>query len=156
MKITAHFTSAEMTTTSTGIANYPADPAVWCNLTRLCCDVLEPLRGLSGPLKVNSGYRSEAVNSAVGGSSSSAHMFGRAADIVPLRNGDNALDLMLTLESSLIDFDKAILEYRGRQPWLHVQVRDASRESRNIVLMSLEAGEFIPFDRNDPRLNEWK
>ena len=156
MNVTKHFSAAELTTTSTGIANYPADPAVWCNLARLCCDVLEQLRGLAGPLKINSGYRSAAVNSAVGGSSKSAHMFGRAADIVPVRNGDNALDLMLTLESSLIDFDNAILEYRGRDPWLHVQIRDASREARNILLMSLEAGEFVPFDRDDPRLDRWK
>ena len=81
MKITAHFTAAELTTTLTGIANYPNLGNTWCNLTRLCCTVLEPLRALVGPLRVNSGYRCEAVNAAVGGSSNSAHLYGRAAVI---------------------------------------------------------------------------
>jgi hypothetical protein len=156
MKVTAHFTASELTTTSTGLENEPTTNEIWCNLTRLCCTVLEPLRALVGPLRVNSGYRSEAVNAAVGGSNNSAHLSGRAADIVPLTAGETALDLILTLEESLIDFDKAILEYRGNQPWLHVQVRDASRENRRILLMSLEAGEFVPFDEIDPRLDEWR
>lgn len=156
MRVTAHFTASELTTTSTGIGNYPSRGDTWCNLTRLCCTVLEPLRALVGPLRVNSGYRCEAVNAAVGGSSNSAHLYGRAADIVPLTAGENALDLILTLEESLIDFDKAILEYRGNEPWLHVQVRDASRENRRILLMSLEPGEFVAFDEIDPRLDEWR
>ena len=156
MKITAHFTAAELTTTGTGLPNYPAQGATWCNLTKLCCAVLEPLRALTGPLRVNSGYRSKDVNAAVGGSSNSAHLYGRAADIVPLTPGENALDLILTLEESLIDFDKAIFEFRGNQPWLHVQVRDASRQNRRILLMSLESGEFVPFDEIDSRLDEWR
>ena len=140
MKITAHFTAAELTTTLTGIANYPNLGNTWCNLTRLCCTVLEPLRALVGPLRVNSGYRCEAVNAAVGGSSNSAHLYGRAADIVPLTPGENALDLILTLEESLIDFDKAILEYRGNEPWLHVQVRDDQvRDVTNLRLHAVQA-----------------
>ena len=156
MNVTKHFSVAELTTTSTGLPNYPAQSSVWCNLTRLCCDVLEPLRDVVGAIRVNSGYRSKDVNSAVGGSERSAHLYGRAADLVPWNDKENALNLMRTLQSSLIEFDKAILEHRGKGLWLHVQVRDVTREARCICLMSLEAGEYIPFDENDERLDRWK
>lgn len=76
----AHFSEAEMRVTSTGIPNVP-DPDSDANLRRLCRMFLEPLRAHVGPIVVTSGYRCKAVNYAIGGSSSSAHMHGRAADI---------------------------------------------------------------------------
>ena len=154
MKLTDHFSAAEMTTTASGIANKPSVEA-WINMTRLCCDVLEPLRATVGALRVNSGYRSPAVNQAIGGAKQSAHTFGRAADIVPIKNG-TALDLVLALENSSIAFDKAILEYRGRSPWLHIHVRNVKRQPRRVFLMSLESGRFEQFNAADPRLERWK
>ena len=91
----------------------------------------------------------------VGGATNSAHLYGRAADIIPMVSL-NALDLLLILRGSDIYFDKAILEYRGRTPWLHVQVRDVMRESRRKLLMSLEAGQFEKFNESDPRLDQWR
>ena len=53
------------------------------NLTRLCEEVLQPLRDhLKKPIKINSGYRSKELNLAIGGSKTSDHMDGKAADIV--------------------------------------------------------------------------
>ena len=68
----------------------------------------------------------------------------------------STLDLVLMLRDSDIPFDKAILEYRGRTPWLHVQVRNVMREPRRKLLMSLEAGQFEKFDEGDPRLDQWR
>lgn len=73
-----------MTRTSKGLPNTPGPEAV-ANLTRLCADVLEPVRALLGvPLRVTSGYRSPEVNAAVKGSRTSQHMRGDAADVVPV------------------------------------------------------------------------
>ena len=47
----------------------------------LCVAVLEPLRELVGPLRITSGYRSNAVNNAVGGAVGSQHNNGEAVDI---------------------------------------------------------------------------
>ena len=53
------------------------------NLTALVEKVLDPLREAYGkPIRVTSGYRCEALNKAVGGSPTSDHMKGCAADIV--------------------------------------------------------------------------
>ena len=55
------------------------------NLRALCENVLEPLRQhFNVPIRINSGYRSPALNKAVGGAKRSYHRQGRAADI-PLR-----------------------------------------------------------------------
>ena len=55
------------------------------NLRTLCENVLEPLRQhFNVPIRINSGYRSPALNKAVGGAKRSYHLQGRAADI-PLR-----------------------------------------------------------------------
>jgi hypothetical protein len=63
-----------------GIDNTPT-PQVVANLTALCVAVLQPVRNFyNRPVKVSSGYRSFAVNSVIGGSRSSDHCWGYAAD----------------------------------------------------------------------------
>jgi len=57
--------------------------AVKANLTRVAVELLEPIRALfKVPVQVNSGYRCPDLNRAVGGSASSQHLLGEAADIV--------------------------------------------------------------------------
>jgi zinc D-Ala-D-Ala carboxypeptidase len=55
-------------------------------LARLCCVLLDPLRRRFGPVTIDSGYRTDASNTAVGGATQSRHMYHRfpnepAADI---------------------------------------------------------------------------
>ena len=80
-----YFTIEELTKSDTatrrGIDNTPTEE-VKKNLTTLVDQVLDPLRAAWGaPIVVNSGYRCPALNEAVGGSKTSDHMTGRAADI---------------------------------------------------------------------------
>jgi uncharacterized protein YcbK (DUF882 family) len=52
------------------------------NLTRLCVEVLEPLRAeLGKPIKITSGWRSKEHNAKIGGAPNSQHTIGIAADI---------------------------------------------------------------------------
>lgn len=84
MTLSPHFALAELTRTSRSQDNTPTPEHV-AALTRLCVDVLEPIRALLGvPLRINSGYRSAAVNEAIGGAEGSQHLLGQAADIVPV------------------------------------------------------------------------
>lgn len=72
---------ASSTATARGIDNTPGDEAV-ANLTNLVNYLLDPLREMYGkPIRVNSGYRCPKLNSAVGGSATSEHRYGMAADI---------------------------------------------------------------------------
>ena len=68
MNLSNNFTLDELMATSTGLINKPDDPVeVAVNLTRLAITLLQPIRDRWGPLQITSGFRSWAVNSAVGG-----------------------------------------------------------------------------------------
>lgn len=103
-----------------GLDNTP-DKAVIANLTALCLEVLQPLRDRIGPIHVNSGYRSLAVNKAVKGAKNSQHMKGQAADIEA--SWMDNYDLAMYIASEL-DYDEVILECykRGQKDsgWVHV------------------------------------
>jgi len=81
----SHFTINELTRSATarrfGIDNTPPQWAI-SNLSRLIDTVLDPARELlDAPIYVNSGYRCEKLNKAVGGVPRSYHLAGRAADL---------------------------------------------------------------------------
>ena len=95
------------------------------NLQMLCKQVLDPLRQLYGhPIYVNSGYRSPAVNRAVGGVAGSQHLLGQAADITTRDPGQNRILLGYLLQNpDLIFFDQIIAEKcdgMGCPRWIHV------------------------------------
>mgnify|MGYP003594600217 FL=1 len=80
-----NFTIQELTASPTAkaekINNNPTPEAVE-NLKLLVDMVLDPLRDVYGkPIRVNSGYRSPALNRVLKGSKTSQHMKGQAADI---------------------------------------------------------------------------
>src|SRR5574341_916111 len=118
-RVSPHFTFAELTVTEhRDVLDEQADPPVQvrANLVRLAADLLEPARALVGPLHVNSGYRSPALNAAIPGSSkTSRHMDGLAADVYPLEM--DLRDAYDRLAQSGLPFDQLIWEY-GR--WIHI------------------------------------
>lgn len=85
MNLSEHFTLQEFissqTATRRGLSNAPDDDHVF-NLIELCLHILEPVRKQFGPVIISSGYRSKALNSAIGGSNTSQHSVGEAADII--------------------------------------------------------------------------
>lgn len=100
-----------------GIDNTPTS-AIVAELQRLAREILQPLRDhLGRPVVVSSGYRSPALNRAVGGSPNSAHMQGRAADItVP---GVKPREVCLAIVELGLPFDQVILEGGS---WCHVAI----------------------------------
>lgn len=118
MQLSEHFTLAEFCNSQAAIRNRldnrPGDVEI-ANMKRLAA-LLEEVRALVGkPINVSSAYRSPAVNKAVGGSSSSAHMKGLAADITV--SGMTAKALATLISMSKIDFDQLILEGNS---WVHI------------------------------------
>ena len=93
LKITEHFTMAELTRSNTatrmGLENHP--PAELMPNILHVAERLEMVRAHFGkPVQVHSCFRSEAVNKAVGGSPTSAHRFAHAADfIIPGRSEEH-------------------------------------------------------------------
>lgn len=136
IKLSPHFTLGEMTKTSyeTKDGNIPSRVAIE-NLRNLCENWLEDLRysynvlyGGEGdiPLIINSAYRSEEVNRCCGGSPTSNHLTGCAADIRclgPEQMMRYAAILLDMADGTGRDFDELLLERRGTTYWIHFAVR---------------------------------
>lgn len=117
-----------------GLANDPSAEVEFA-LEDLCKDALEPIRKLIGPIRINSGYRSEAVNKSVGGSKTSAHCHGHAADINPVKvTWKEAMDATI---AAGIELDQLIYEHT----WIHVgHVRPGSKDKRGDLLTMIKKG----------------
>lgn len=120
-KLTAHFTLEELTRSDKanelGLDNTPPN-SVLANLLSLA-EMLERVRKVVGkPVTVRSGYRSPEVNKAVGGSATSAHMKGMAADIYVKGMDCKAVALLLAPLVGEFGIDQLIYE----QTWVHVGI----------------------------------
>ena len=126
MNLTEHFTLEELTFSSTatvrGIDNTPT-PEIVANLTTLCA-TLEQVRTLLGfPMHIDSGYRCTALNLAVRGVPTSAHVTGYAADFICPQFGE-PLDIVKALAASDLKWDQVIQE----GTWVHLSVAPAMRQ----------------------------
>lgn len=136
MNLTQNFTLQELTASQTaagrGIDNRPNIQET-ANLARLA-ETLEQVRALVGrPVIVSSGYRSPALNKAIGGSSTSAHMRGLAADFAC--NGITPVDLARRIADSDIVFDQLI--YEGT--WVHLGL-SAAKPRREVLTAHFKGG----------------
>lgn len=113
------------TATRRGLANIP-DAAAMRNLRDVLAPGMERVRSLLGvPVQVTSGYRAPEVNAAVGGSASSQHCHGLAADFVaPDYGTPRSIAKHLAAHAEALDFDQLIFE----GTWVHISfVRSAPR-----------------------------
>ena len=133
-----YFSIAELTASATAsqrnIPNVPSDLSVR-NLILLVDNILDPLREAYGkPIYVTSGYRSIALNKAVGGAASSQHMTGQAADITARSRKEN-FKLFLIIQKLKLPFDQLIFEkgsLKEGPDWIHVSFNE-SRNRRQIL-----------------------
>jgi uncharacterized protein YcbK (DUF882 family) len=124
-----YFTINELCKSSTAlekkIDNSPSKEIIH-NLTLLVDKILDPLRENYGKaIHVNSGYRCPALNEAVGGSKTSQHMKGMAADITGGSTAKNKelFNLIIKLD---LPFDQLIDEKNFR--WVHVSYSPKHRK----------------------------
>lgn len=112
------------------------------NIQSLVEDIVQPIRDAYGkPIRVTSGYRCAELNTAVGGSATSAHTQGLACDLVP-QDGDTAgfIDFAISFISrARIPFDQLIDEHsRDGKHWLHVGYKSQNGAQRGIILTGYE------------------
>lgn len=134
-----YFTIEELCNSTTakkrGIPNVPT-AEVKKHLTELVETLLDPLREAWGSsIKVTSGYRSSALNKVVGGSTTSAHNSGYAADMVPA-NG-KITEFKEFVKKWLADkkFDQYINEFSGSSQWVHLAVKNNLGAQRKQYLL---------------------
>lgn len=118
MKLSEHFSLAELTCTETGLDNSPNETEI--TTLRTLAEFMEKVRRILGdkPITVTSAFRSGAVNAAVGGVSNSAHRLGYACDFVS--SFGSPYDVCKALEAARkagkIAFDQLIQE----GTWTHI------------------------------------
>ena len=116
--LSLHFTLEELTTTDHRQFDNTPNPDELANLNRLA-KFLEQVKTVLGgkPVMINSAFRSEAVNNAVGSRNTSQHRIGCAADIrVPGMTPDEVVKAVI---ASGIGYDQIIREF---DRWTHISV----------------------------------
>ena len=142
IRLSKNFALSEMVKSATAerlnVDNSPSDiPLV--NLTHLAIRILQPVRDEFGVITINSGYRSPALNAKVGGSKTSQHCNGQAADFESFSTPNP--DLAKWIANNL-EFDQLILEfYDGVNPnsgWVHCSYNLMG--NRKKILTALKTG----------------
>lgn len=131
-----YFTIEELTRTSTGLDNIPNEQEL-NNLEELI-EILDGIREAWGSaIRVNSGFRSEEVNKAVGGSKTSAHRIGSAGDLEPVNGNMKAFQDFVPnyFKEHNIAFDQIIKEKpkNGIASWLHLGLKNSKGQQRGQV-----------------------
>lgn len=138
MKLSANFSLAELCKSQTavrrGIDNTADSPSILESLTNLAVNILQPIREhYNIPYTPSSGFRSNALNEAIGGSKTSQHSRGQAADI-EIPTVDNASLAQWIINN--LEWDQLILEfYKKSEPtsgWVHVSYN--AEGNRNEIL----------------------
>jgi len=124
-----------------GIKNKPNEEQVE-NMKLLAEKVFEPLREWVGcPIKVNSMFRSQELNSAIKGSSTSSHMKGQAMDITSM-GGKSNLEMFHWIKDNL-EIDQLIWEFGSEPKWLHVSYNKDN--NRKQVLVTKKRGVYYTY-----------
>lgn len=114
-----------------GIVNMPTNTQ-WENIEKLAVNVLQPIANKFGSIRITSGFRSKALNKAVGGSSSSNHCLGEAADIEPISDKVSLMDIINFVYENL-SYRTIIAEFMP-EGWVHLDYR----ENGNIKILKVK------------------
>jgi zinc D-Ala-D-Ala carboxypeptidase len=153
MKLSNYLSLAEVTRSDTakrkGISNEPTAEHLE-NMKTIAVEVFDKVREYFGvPIFVSSGYRSAALNKAIGGSSTSDHNLGRALDLDQDGHGNGVTnaDVFKFIKDNL-EFDQLIWEFgTDKNPdWVHVGYRKGA--NRKQILKAVREGgktKYVPY-----------
>ena len=144
-KISKHISYKEATRSATalrlGIENVPNEYELQ-NMEMVAKKVFEPLReAVDAPIKINSFFRCEELNKAIGGSSKSQHCQGRAIDIDDVYGNVSNAYMFCYIKDNL-DFDQLIWEFGTDEnpDWVHVSYVDADSNRKRCLQAIKENG----------------
>jgi len=154
MQLSEHLSLAEVTRSESakrkGISNMPTPEHIE-NFKLLAENIFEPIRNHFGkPIYISSGYRSEALNKAVGGAKSSQHCKGEAIDIDMDGNANGVTNKMVfDYIKDNLNFDQLIWEFgtTSNPDWVHVSYNSDGKQ-RKQILRAVKSGRgtsYLPF-----------
>lgn len=149
MQLSKNFSLVELTSSETaarkGLNNTPDEQAIE-SLKALCENVLQPLREWYGkPINVTSGYRSPKVNKAIGGSGTSEHCFGKAADFT-IQKDDYRMVFQYIKEN--LKFRQLIWEFGNNDApqWIHVSFDATDNKKQVLRAKKINGGtSYVPY-----------
>ena len=137
MMLSDHFSLEELTRSDEAVRlaiSNEAGAIEADNLRRLCVEILEPLRAALGkPIHITSGLRVPILNTIVGGSASSDHCYGRAADIKV--DGMSAGAICGAIRSLGLPYKQLIQEFGA---WCHVSIPPGGEPPRREELTAIK------------------
>lgn len=136
MKLSEHLDLSEVTRSDSakrkGISNEPT-PEHLENFKKLAENIFEPIRKHFGvPIHLSSGYRSKALNAAIGGSATSQHCTGEAIDI-DMDGSANGVTNKMVFDyiKANLNFDQLINEFD--YAWVHVSFESTGKQRKQIL-----------------------
>jgi len=145
MKISEHLDLAELIRSESakrlGISNMPTPEHIE-NLKQLAEHIFEPIRNHFGsPIYISSGYRSQALNSSIGGALNSQHNRGMAIDID--MDGTDIKNSAIFDYAKTLPFDQLIWEFGTKEnpDWVHISYSPLNR--KQILYATKEHGKTI-------------
>ena len=146
MKLSEHLDLAEVTRSTDakrlGIKNEPIAEHLE-NLKKLAENIFEPIREHFGvPIFVSSGYRSSALNKAIGGAKNSQHLLGQALDLdMDASNSGVTNKMVFDYIVNNLEFDQVINEHN--YSWVHVSYNPKGNQRKQILDATKSNGKTI-------------
>jgi zinc D-Ala-D-Ala carboxypeptidase len=156
MQLSEHLSLAEVTRSETakrkGISNLPTEAHIE-NFKLLAEKVFEPIRNHFGkPIHISSGYRSAALNKAIGGSQTSQHCTGEAIDIDMDGSAHGITNKMVfDYIKDNLEFDQLIWEFGtdSNPDWVHVSYESNLRQRKQVLKAIKKGGatSYVPYNK---------
>jgi zinc D-Ala-D-Ala carboxypeptidase len=152
MQLSKNLSLAEVIRSETakrkGISNMPTEAHI-VNLKLVAEKIFQPIREHFGkPIHVSSGYRSKALNDAIGGSLSSQHCSGEALDL-DMDGTDITNAQVFNFIKDNLDFDQLIWEFGtdGNPDWVHVSYESSGKQRKQILKAVKSGGKtsYVPY-----------
>jgi zinc D-Ala-D-Ala carboxypeptidase len=152
MQLSKNLSLAEVMRSETakrkGVSNMPTEAHI-ANFKLLAEKVFQPIREHFGvPIHISSGYRSAALNKAVGGSATSQHCTGEAIDIDMDGTSVTNRQIFDFIKDNL-EFDQCIFEFGTEEnpDWVHVSYESTGKQRKQILRAKKVGGKtvYVPY-----------
>ncbi len=127
-----------------GINNVPTEEHL-ANMKKLAINIFQPIREyFNVPIHISSGYRSPALNKAIGGSSSSQHCSGEAMDIDMDGTTISNAQIFNWIKNNLV-FDQMIWEFGtdANPDWVHVSYESTGKQRKQVLKATRKNGKTV-------------
>lgn len=148
MQLSENLSLAEVIRSETakrkGVSNMPTPEHIE-NFKLLATKIFQPIREHFGkPIHISSGYRSAALNKAIGGAASSQHCTGEAIDIDMDGTSITNAQIFHYIKDNLI-WDQLIWEFgtKDNPDWVHVSYESTGKQRKQILVATKSGGKTV-------------